>query len=318
MTAPLWLTEQDVCDVLDLRGAIGAIETTLRGEAAWTLEKTHARFGGHSTIHALGGGLGAPDVVGTKTWAHTSGGAEPLLVLWAGDDGHLLAVVEAFALGQLRTAAVSGVATASLAAAGARHAAILGTGRQARAQVAAVAAVRPLERLAVWGRDPVRRAAFADEVRDLGIGEVVAAGSVAEAVDGAEVITTATRSTEALLTSAMVGDGAHINAIGAITPERRELDAALVARCAPVVADSPSAAARLAAELDGVAGVRSLADAVSGRVPRSGAAPSLFKAMGIGVADVALGAEVYDKALAAGLGRPLPPRVSAIPRLISR
>jgi ornithine cyclodeaminase len=116
----------------------------------------------------------------------------------------------------------------------------------------------------------------------------------------------------------MVAAGAHVNAIGAITPERRELDAALVARCDPVVADSPSAAARLAAELAGVAGVRALADAVKGRVPRSDGAPSLFKAMGIGVADVALGAEVHGKAVAAGLGRPLPPRVSAIPRLNPR
>jgi len=58
----------------------------------------------------------AEGVVGTKTWAHTEGGANPLLILFDAANGQLMAVIEAFALGQLRTAAISGLATRWLAA----------------------------------------------------------------------------------------------------------------------------------------------------------------------------------------------------------
>ena len=109
MTAP-WITEAEVLERLTLAGAISAVEQALAREAAGTAKtmlKTHVAWGEGHTLHAIGGVDG--DLVGTKTWAHTAGGANPLLILWDSETGERRAVIEAFALGQLRTAAMSGV-----------------------------------------------------------------------------------------------------------------------------------------------------------------------------------------------------------------
>lgn len=319
----LWLTEADVSRLLDLPDAIDAIRAALRaggGQASWTLAKTHAVFGEGHTLHALGGGLGSEQLVGVKSWTHTAGGASPVLLLWDSESGWLRAVVEAFALGQLRTASISGVATDALASPDAEVAALLGTGKQALPQLAAVAAVRPLREVRIWSRDPERRATFAERARGLGIAAtIVVADSVAAATEGAAVITTATRAREAFLDSGQVEGGCHINAIGAITPERRELTDALVARCAPVVADDPETAVKLSPELDAAASVTSLAEQLA--APPAAplderSQPSLFKAMGIGLADVALGAAVLARATEAGLGRTLPDPERVAPRLV--
>src|SRR5712692_1381923 len=108
---PIWLTEQDVVGLLDLRDAIGALESALReeaGGAAVNMTKTLLQYG-KSNLHAIGGKLG--ELVGTKTWAHTKGGTCPLLLLWDAGNGSLVAVIEAFALGNLRTGGISGLAT---------------------------------------------------------------------------------------------------------------------------------------------------------------------------------------------------------------
>src|ERR1700694_2589443 len=133
--------------------AIDAVEESLRAEArgaAKNLDKTHVAWGRGHTLHAIGGVAEERGIVGTKTWAHTAGGATPLLILFDGESGRLLAVIEAFALGQFRTAGIAGVATRRLSRADAAEMAIVGTGHQALAQVAAVAAVRPISAVRVY------------------------------------------------------------------------------------------------------------------------------------------------------------------------
>jgi alanine dehydrogenase len=308
-----WISEADVAALVSLPDAIEAVDAALRQEAAGrarTMAKTHIAWGDGHTLHAIGGEVGA--VVGTKTWAHTAGGAAPLLVLWDANSGHLLAVVEAFALGQLRTAAVSGVATRCLAAPDADELAILGSGRQAHAQAAAVHAVRPLRRIRVWSRTAAHAEAFAAELRAAGADDVTVAPNVSAAVAGAAVVTTATRARTPIVTAAMLATGVHVNAIGAITPERAEVDADVVARCAVVAADDPDAARRLARELAGDTAVTSLSTIVADGTGRpDGADVTLFRATGIGLADVALGAEVVRRAVASDAGRALPPPVPA-------
>ena len=113
MTA-VWLTEADVVALIDLQRAISAVETGLVAEASGAAEnmaKTHVQWGSSNSLHAIGAAFTVTGIVGTKTWAHTPQGATPLLVLFDADSGELRAVIEAFALGQFRTGAVSGVAT---------------------------------------------------------------------------------------------------------------------------------------------------------------------------------------------------------------
>lgn len=287
----MWITEGEVSERLDLPRAIDAIEQALAREAdgrAKTMVKTHLTWGDGHTLHAIGGVDG--HLVGTKTWAHTAGGASPLLILWDSETGERRAIIEAFALGQLRTSAMSGLATRVLAAADAHIGAVIGTGKQALPQAAALAAVRSLTELRVFGRDVERRTAMVRRVEtEIGVA-AVACDSVHAAVDGATAITTATRATEAFLSSSMVTTGSHINAIGAITPERAELKGDLVDRCF-LVTDNVESAQTLAAEVRGrdLRPLSSLIDA-----DRPAADVTLFKAMGIGLADVALGRAILE------------------------
>lgn len=286
-----WISEGEVVERLDLHRAIDAIERTLAREAlgaAATMVKTHLAWGDGHTLHAIGGLDG--DLVGTKTWAHTAGGANPLLILWDSETGERRAVIEAFALGQLRTAAMSGLATRILADPATTLAAVIGTGKQALPQVSALATVLPISVVRVHSRDAEHRRAMARRVEaEVGV-EAVISETVADAVGGAGVVTTATRATAPFLAASMVDAGAHVNAIGAITPERSELHADLVDR-ALVVVDSIEQARSLASEVDGRE-LRPLSSLVG--APRPAADITLFKAMGIGLADVALGRAILE------------------------
>jgi hypothetical protein len=145
---------------MDMKGAIAALDRALALEAAGKAEnmvKTHAIWGGHHTLHAIGATFPDEGFVGTKTWAHANGAA-PLLILFDSHNGSLKAIIEAFALGQLRTGGISGLATKYLAADGACDMALIGTGKQAMTQLAAVASVRPLRRVRAYSRDGAARA----------------------------------------------------------------------------------------------------------------------------------------------------------------
>ena len=242
-------------------------------------------------------------VVGTKTWAHTAAGAHPLLLVFDAGTGALRAVIEAFALGQFRTGAVSGVATRRLAADSAGELAIIGAGKQAMAQVAAVLAVRALTTVRVFSPTPAHREAFARRLRDVFHIDARAAHSVAEAVADASIVTLATRAREPFLHAAMLARGAHVNAIGAITPDRVEFARDLFARCSVVAADSVPAVQRLSREFQDYYGdgdwsaVVPLSRIVADPPSRGPATDvTLFKAMGIGVADLAVGNEVLERA----------------------
>jgi ornithine cyclodeaminase/alanine dehydrogenase-like protein (mu-crystallin family) len=325
--SPLWISEADVVSMMSLGDAINALERGLGAEArgdAQNMVKTHVTWGQGSTLHAIGAVFAKDGFVGTKTWAHTEGGATPLLVLFDSGDGSLKAVIEAFALGQMRTGAASGVATRWLAAEGAGELAIIGAGKQAATQVAAVVAVRPIRRVRVFGRNEERRAKFVARVTDeFGI-EVVATSNVSEAVAGAPIITVVTRSTEPILFADMVGRGAHINAVGAITPERAEIARDVLERCGHVVVDTIPSAQKLSRELieyfgaeaSGWEPVKSLASVVAAGRPRAASDDlTLFKSMGMGISDLALGIELYHEATRRGLGRGFAHPQKVAPRL---
>ncbi len=322
MSAPLWIAEAEVAALADLEGAIEAVEAAFRQEAAGSaraMVKTQVGWA-RGSLHALGAVDGGAGLAGTKTWAHTPAGASPLLVLFRLDGG-LEAVVEAFALGQLRTAAVSGVATRRLARPDAEVMAICGTGEQALPQVAAVAAVRRLRQVRVWGRDARRRQALAARIQSqLGI-DAEPFARVVEAVRGAHVVTLATRATSPFLSASMPEPGTHLNAIGAIAPDRIEFEPRLLDRCQLIAADSPEAVRTLSREFQerfgqdeaAWAAVRPLSSLVAGGGRPLEADLTLLKAMGVGLADLALGALVLGRARRQGAGRPLePPRRASI------
>lgn len=322
-----WLTEAHVTSLIDLFGAIDALEHGLTAEArgaAQNMVKTHVTWNGGNTLHAIGAAFPEARIVGTKTWAHTEGGATPLLILYDSHTGALLAIIEAFALGQLRTGGISGVATRWLAAPDADELAIIGTGKQALAQVAAVAAVRPLKRVRVFSPNPEHRVRFGERLRSEFTFAISEATSVRAAVEGAPIITLVTRAKQPFLGADMLAAGSHINAVGAITPERSELAADVLPRCNTVVADSVAAARKLSRELidyyrDDWQTVMPLSTIVAGQHSRPANADlTLFKAMGMGVSDLAIGIEVYRRAQTLGVGRRIAHPERAMPVLTRR
>ena len=320
MPAPasfLWISEADAAGLVDMESAIAALDEVLRLEAAGdaaNMTKTHAAWPG-GTLHAIGATLRRDGLAITKTWVNTPRGSTPLVLLFDASAGRLLAVIEAFALGQLRTSGISGIATRLLAREDARTFAIIGTGEQALPQVAAVAAVRPIRLVRVFSRDPAHRDAFARRVEEtLGI-EAVAATSAADAARGADVVTLVTRATEPFLTSAMVGRGAHVNAVGAITPERAEFEPALLGRCAVIAVDNVPQVQALSSEFmtyfkaggPDWPGVTPLSALVArGQRRPQDADLTLFKAMGMGLSDLAVALRCYRAATARGIGRAIP------------
>ena len=310
---PLWIGEAEVAELLSLEDAIEVLARSFRlqaGGEASSMPRAHLRRG-DSILHAVGGAIDEDDLVGTKTWAYTPRGAAPLLVLFSSSDGHVRGVVEAFRLGQLRTAATSGLATRALARADARTLALLGTGKQARAQAEAVAAVREIREVRLFGRDADRRAELAEQLRERLGADVVELGEVGEALAGADVATAVTRAAAPIVTGEMIEPGLHLNAVGAIVPSRRELAPSAVAAFDAVVVDSLEQARDDAGELRAAAdeglidwarvGELGAICAEGGAAGRGAAETTLFKALGVGLSDVALGAEIVRRAQSAGV-----------------
>jgi len=325
VTQPIWLAEADVVSLLDLRQAIGALEHGLAAEArgqAASMAKTHLAWDDNN-LHAIGARL--DDYVGTKTWAHTEGGTCPLLILFDAKTGQLAAIIEAFALGQLRTGGISGLATDWMAKPGAKTMALVGTGKQALPQVAAVAVMRSLTELRVFSPRAESRQAFIERARTEFDFEITGCESVREAVRGAEIVTLVTRARAPVLAASMLEPGAHLNAVGAITPEREEFAQDVFGRVTAVAVDSLPAVQKLSKEfVDYYAGrgwdaVRPLSALIaSGRRRQAADDLSLFKAMGTGVSDLSLGVELIARARARGAGRPIPTPQKVKPRLAAK
>lgn len=314
MNAPLWIRERDVR--LDLEQVVSLLRKGMQREAAGValnMSKTHVNWGA-GTLHAIGAVFTDTSHVGAKVWAHTQKGATPLEILWDAETGKLLAIIEAFAMGQLRTAGMAGLATDHLAPPEADVLAILGTGKQALAQVAAIKVVRTLRMVHVYGRNAERRSRFGQRVQDeLGLA-VECFSSVAAAVAGASIVTLITRATEPILTSAMLAPGTHVNAMGAITPERQEFEDAVLDRCALIAVDSIEQARVLASELRPLfrsAAVPSTVRELSAVIAAGSRRPqdadlTLFKSLGVGIADLSLAEAIYSRACERRVGIELP------------
>ena len=226
--------------------------------------------------------------------------------------GEPLAILNASAITEIRTAAVSAVATGLLARPDATELAIIGTGVQARAHLLAISGSRPLTGIRVAGRDHAKAARFADLMQASAGVPVIACASAREAVAGAGLIVTATSAAEPVLQRDWLAAGTHINAVGACLPHTRELDSATMADAA-LFADSREsvrgeAGDYLLALAEGAIGpdhVRAeigelLTGDASGR--SSDQEITVFESLGLAVEDLAAAAYVYGKASRLGAG----------------
>jgi ornithine cyclodeaminase/alanine dehydrogenase-like protein (mu-crystallin family) len=235
------------------------------------------------------------------------------VLLFAAATGEPLALVNASALTEIRTAAVSAVATDLLARPAATTVAIIGTGVQGFAHARALAAIRPLTWIRMAGRNLGRVHDAAAELRaSLGV-PLRLTTSVPEALAGAGIVVTATTSAEPVIRREWLAPGTHINAVGSCVPGDREIDAATMAGAA-LFADSRDslqheAGDYLLALAEGA--VVGPARATLGEV-LTGTAPgrqddeeiTLFESLGLAAEDLAAASYVYQKAVQAGAGTP--------------
>ncbi|MFC4123197.1 ornithine cyclodeaminase family protein [Nonomuraea zeae] len=226
-----------------------------------------------------------------------------VIALFDGSNGEPLLILESATVTRLRTAAATAVAVRHLALPQAATLAVLGTGAQAADHIAAIRAVRPIERVIVWGRDRAKTERFAAEHR------AEAAREPGQAAGQADVVVTLTPATTPYLGLRDVRPGTLVAAVGSDAPGKRELHDDLLAGAA-LVTDVTHQCAEVG-ELHHRPGtpVRSeLGDVVLGAVKGRQSAEEIvvFDSTGTAVQDVAAAQALYAAALADGAGRPLP------------
>jgi ornithine cyclodeaminase/alanine dehydrogenase-like protein (mu-crystallin family) len=292
----LFLNEDQVRAVLSYDDLIPAIRQALMDFSAGrvvqplrTVMSVAAHGGWFAVMPAVYGGvMGAkmvtfyPGNVSLEKHTHMA-----MIQLFRSNTGEPLAVMDGRLITEMRTAAVSAVAVDCLARRDAKVLGILGSGVQARSHVQALARVRRFEEIRVWSRSEANARKFADEVG--------ARVTTAEETADADVVLTLTSSPVPVLQGRWLKKDAVVCAVGAVTPNRRELDDE--AMRGAVVVESREAAMRepgdiLLAKAEVSAEIGELLDGAS--LDRKGR-PVVFKSVGIAIEDIAAANLVYEK-----------------------
>jgi ornithine cyclodeaminase/alanine dehydrogenase-like protein (mu-crystallin family) len=306
---PLYLTEQDVADLLTPADAVEAIEACFRRMAAGAVEnRPRYRLGLESGALAV---MAAADLelgyAGAKVYAGFPDGARFVVLLFRADSPEFVAVLDADKLGQLRTGAASGVAAKHLAKTGARSLGLIGCGWQAESQLACIRAALPqLERVVAYCRTEERLRAFCE-------GHGAEPGESHQDAAECDVVVTVTPSRDPVLRGEWLQPGALVCAVGANDGRRRELDNVVLERAAFVCCDSREDAKLESADLiepveSGVLDwleVHELQEVVAGQVAgrQSDEDIAVFKSNGLAAWDVAVAVAVVERARAAGAGQ---------------
>jgi len=318
-TPVLVLAHDDVVAALPMADCITAMERTLvglaRGEYFQPL-RTRARPEGSPNWMTC---MPALRLSGPRLWAlkemavtpeNPARGLDPIqgaVLLHDGDDGRLLAVVDAPTLTSIRTAAVTAVATRRLARADAKVVAIVGAGVQGRAHVAAMRCVLPQASIRIWSRTPARAAALAREL------DCTSVATVEAALAGADVVCTVTASAEPVVRCEWFAPGCHVNAVGSSGPATRELDGATLAAAALFVDRRESAVSESGdylcalkeGAIPGPGHIRAeLGEVLAGRHPGRSSAGELtvFKSLGLAIEDLVAAETAVARARAIGRG----------------
>ena len=306
---PLYLTEQDVAELLTPAEAVEAIEGCFRRLAAGSVEnRPRYRLGLEGGALAV---MSAADLelgyAGAKVYAGFAEGARFVVLLFRADSPELVAVVEADKLGQLRTGAASGVAAGHLASSRATSLGVIGCGWQAETQVACIRAALPqIERVVAFCRTEEKLQAFCEA-------NGAEPGESHQDPARCDIVVTATTSKDPVLRGEWLQPGALVCAVGANDGRRRELDNVVLERAAFVCCDSVEDAKLESADLiepitSGVLDwleVHELQEVVAGEIAgrQSDEDIVVFKSNGLAAWDVAVAAAAVERARAAGAGR---------------
>jgi len=313
----LVLSEHDVRELLDMESCVAAMEDVLarleRGELTnplrFVMRPPGSVLMGLMPAHAAGEKpvFALKEIVISPS--NSERGLDPhqgAVLLHDGESGELIAILNASPVTEIRTAAVSAVATKLLARPGSRTVAVLGSGVQGRSHVDAMQTVLDDPIIRIWSRNTSHAEALA-----LGTHSLVAE-TVEEALDGADIVCTTTAAREPVLRRSWLQPGTHVNAVGSSVPSTRELDAETVAaaslfvdRRESTLNESGDYLLALAEGLIGPDHIRAeLGELLTGRHPgRTGDDElTVFKSLGIAVEDLAAAELCVARARERGIG----------------
>jgi len=241
---------------------------------------------------------------------------QAIVFLFDAATGSPLAVLEGTHLTRFRTGAATGAATQVLSRADSRSLAVFGAGGQSFFQVKGVLAARKIERIKVFDLLPEKADELIEGLRAdascRGI-ELLRNGTPDQALEGVDIIVTATTSSRPVFDGKLLKEGMHINAIGAFKPEMQEVDEVTICR-ARIFVDSVEACLEEAGDLiiplkRGLIQEKDilaeLGEVVAGKKPGRGAAREItyFKSVGNAVQDVSVAQAIYQRAQGKNLGQ---------------
>ncbi len=316
----LFLNEQEVVQLLPMDECIDALDRAFAHAGAGQVDnkpRSRIRMPG-GFFHFMAAADGGQGVFGYKAYPPFAGpgGSKMIVMLYDYQSGELLACLESGRMGQIRTGAASGLATRYMAREDASTVAVIGSGFQARTQLEAVCAVRPIKNARVFSRRQERREDFAKRSSERLQVDVQPVDNAQECMEGADIVITITSAREPVALGEWLADGAHVNAAGGNHWLRREIDEAAVLRSELIVVDDLEQAKMECGDLMWLEArgtfrwdlAHELRDVVAGRVPGrlSADGVTLFESLGVALEDIAAAELVYRKAREQGIGQELP------------
>jgi len=318
----LFLSEEDVRKLLSMDEVMEAVEAAFREYCEGRTDTPKRTIipvrevGGHVLYmpsYVEGAKALAVKVVSAYPTRKSRGTStvNAIVILNDPDTGEPIAVMAGAYITAMRTGAASGIATKYLARPDSRVVAVVGTGTQARTQLLAVKEVRKVKEVIAFDIDERRALKYAEYVRGLGI-KCNVAESAEEAVRNADVVIVATTSKEPVIKGDWIREGTHVNSVGWMGRDSREVDSTTVKR-SKVVLDSMNAIEesgdiRIPIEEGTISRNHiygELCELVTGTKPgrENPREVTLFKSVGIAIEDAVTAKLAYEKAIKMGIGK---------------
>ena len=312
----LLLTHEDVRSVVDMSDAIDAMEEAFReeGEGAARLPQRINMQTGRGWLRVGPVALEKSGWMGFKAMNLAPGlGVRYQVHLYDLKSGALACIMDGQHLTTLRTGATSAVATRRLARPGPGIVGLLGSGVEARAQLEGMRVAGFVGTARVFSPTESNRLQLAQDFRAHHAMDIQAVGAAEEAVEGADIIVAAVKSSTPVFLGRWLRPGVHVNSVGTARRDQREIDLETFTRCERIVVDSREGVFEEAGDaVDAREKIDSrtvdeLATLVIGKAPgrTNDAQITLFKSVGTGIQDIGLAALIYRRATERAVGREL-------------
>lgn len=314
----LLLTKEDIQAVFSMKDAIEADKEALRanseGKASVPLRTNISVTDQNKSLYMpayVGTDHGALGVKIVSVYPDNPQKGLPsvpaTMIVLDPETGVVSGLLEGTYLTQLRTGAVQGAATDLLANIDAKIGALIGTGGQAASQLEAMLTVRKLEEVRIFDMDKSRREKFVEEMQQRFSVNLIPVDSAKTCVQNADIITTVTTSRQPTFEAEWVKEGAHINGIGAYTPEMKEVPADIIKKADVIVFDTAEGVLSEAGDfIDPLkaglvtesAYTGELGDLLLGKIKgrQSEKDITIFKTVGTAVLDVVTASQIIEKA----------------------